>query len=182
MKTISYILLLGLLFCVEVGAEQTALDKAVEAYRTYQKARTAYFEAIYADEETRLAWETLKRSSQANDEDRKKAATVLEENKEVKGANAIYQTTAYGYNKALHAIEEVRLASAAREEAQRILDKANRVIEDAHSVGRQTSDRDFNAANEALDVFLEVDKTYFTVLEVFEEAVKKAYEKGEKTR
>ena len=84
MKIANYVLL-GLLSCVEVLAEETtAFDKAVEAYRTYQKARNAYFEAIYAHEETRLAWDTLGSSSRANDEARKKAATVLKKIKKSK--------------------------------------------------------------------------------------------------
>ena len=181
MKIANYVLL-GLLSCVEVLAEETtAFDKAVEAYRTYQKARNAYFEAIYAHEETRLAWDTLGSSSRANDEARKKAATVLEKNKEVKGAYAIYQTTAYGYNKALHTIEEVRLADTARKEAKSALDEANRVIDESHRVGRPATETMMSRANKALDAFEEANDIYLTVLDVFEEAIKKAYEKGEKT-
>ena len=36
-------------------------------------------------------------------------------------------------------------------------------------------------ANKALDAFEEANDIYLTVLDVFEEAIKKAYEKGEKT-
>lgn len=93
----------------------------------------------------------------------------------------------------MHAIEEVRLAFAAREEAQRAINEANRAIDEAHRAGRRawpTSLADelgqragtkaHRVADEAIDAFDEVNDTYITVFEVFEEAIKKAYERGEK--
>lgn len=164
MKIARYVLL-GLFSCVGVLAEETtAFDKAVEAYRSYQKARHAYFAAIDAHAETRLAWDAYWATDRADQEAHTKAEVNWEKardaNKEVKGTYAIYQTTAYGYDKALHAIEEVRLAFAAREEARLAVDEAKYIIE-------------------ALDAFEKADDIYFTVLDVFEEAIKKAYEQGE---
>ena len=164
MKIASYVFL-GLLSCVEVLARKTAFDKAVEAYRTYQKAQYAYFEAIDAHEETRLAWDAYRAVDRAE---------------EVKGAYAIYQITAYGYDKALHTIEEVQLAFAAWKEAKSAIDEANSVIEEAIRTGRPAGTKADRVVDEALDAFEEADDTYFTVLEVFEEAIKKAYERGEK--
>lgn len=150
-------------------AEETAFDKAVESYRTYKKALAAYFEAIDAHEETKLAWDTYWATDRADDEAHKKAEADWEKardaNKEVKGAYAIFKITAYGYDKAVHAIEEVRLAFVAWEEAQRTIKLAG---------------DDWAAINKARDAFDEADDTYFTVLEVFQEAIKKAYEKGKK--
>lgn len=165
--------LLGLLSCVEVLAEETTtFDKAVEAYRTYQKARHAYFEAIDAHEETRLAWDAYWATDRADKEAHKKAEANWEkardENKEVKGAYAIYQITAYGYDKALHRIEEVRLASDAWEEARR-------QVEIAEHADNYAAWEKANAAWE------KANDIYLTILEVFQEAIKKAYDEGEKT-
>ncbi len=172
MKIASYVLL-SLLSCVEVLAGETAFDKAVEAYRTYQKARHAYFEAIDAHEETRLAWVAYRAADRTDDKAIKKAEAAFDkardENKEVKGAYAIYQITAYGYDKALHAIEEVRLAFAAWEEARREVEIAQRA-----------DNYNYAAWKKADTAWEEADDIYFTVLDVFQEAIKKAYERGEK--
>ena len=201
MKIASYVLL-SLLSCVEVLAGETAFDRAVEAYRTYKNAQHAYFEAIDAHEETRLAWDAYWAAEDAYwatdrafPEAHLKAKAAWEEardeNKEVKGAYAIFQITGDGYNKALHAIEEVRLAFAAWKDAERVVDEAEGVY-DAILSTRRTGLRagaktDWAALEEARaaceetgDTFVEAGDTYFTVLEVFEEAIKKAYERGEK--
>lgn len=172
MKITSYVLL-GLLSCVEVLAGETAFDKAVEAYRTYQKARHAYFEAIDAHEETRLAWAAYRAADRADDEAHKKAEAAFEkardENKEVKGAYAIYQITADAYWKALHEIEEVRLAFAAWDEAREKVEAIQRAEK-----------WDDNAWKKADAAWEKADDIYFTVLDVFREAIKEAYERGEK--
>ena len=168
MKIASYVLL-GLLSCVEVLAGETAFDKAVEAYRTYQKARHAYFEAIYAHEETRLAWDALRTDSGADDEARKKAATVLEKNREVKGAKAIYQITGKAYHKAFISIPEVKLAWDSWEEAL-----------DHHTAVYRSDASSIDDYKEADRVAQEAEDLYEAVAEVFKEAIKKAYEKGEK--
>ena len=172
MKIASYVLL-GLLSCVEVLAEETAFDKALEAYRTYQKARHAYFEAVDTHEEVRLAQIAYRDADRANDEAYKKAKATFEkardENKEVKGAYAIYQITADGYWEALHEIEEVRLAFTAWDEAR----KKVKAIQHAEKW-------DYNAWEKADAAWEKADDIYFTVLDVFREAIKKAYERGEK--
>ena len=168
MKIASYVLL-GFLSCVEVLAEEaTAFDKAVEAYRTYQKARSAYFEAIYAHEETRLAWDTLGSSSRANDEARKKAAAVLAENKEVRGAKAIYQITGKAYHNAFISIPEVKLAWDSWQEAL-----------DYHKAVHRSDASSLADYEEADRVTEEARDLYEAVAEVFKEAIKKAYEKDD---
>ena len=186
MKIASYVLL-GLLSCVEVYAGDAAFDRAVEAYRTYKKAQRAWFEAIDAHEETRLAWDAYWAADRSDDEAHKKALAVWEEardaNKEVKGAHAIFKITGYGYNKAQHAIEEVKLALAAWEEARRAMKDAQDTLDNA-KYGRALSEDEADAVLaplwEAYDAADEASDTYFTVLEVFDEAIKKAYERGDK--
>lgn len=173
MKTTSYVLL-GLLSCVEVLAGETAFDKAVEAYRTHQKARHAYFEAIEAHEETRLAWAIYRATDRADDEAYKKAEAAFEkardENKEIKGAYAIYQITDYGYDKALHKIEEVQLAFTAWEEARQKVEIAQHADNFNYDVWKKAD----TAWEKATDI-------YVTILGVFHEDVKEAYEQGKKT-
>ena len=169
MKIASYILL-GLLSCVEVLAEETAFDRAVEAYRTYQKARYAYFEAIDAHEETRLAWSAYLATDIADREDSKKASTAFgkarDANKEVRGAFAIFQITGKAYHKAFISIPEVKLAWDSWEEAL-----------DHHAVVYRNDNSSIADYEEADRVAEEAQALYEAVAEVFKEAIKKAYEK-----
>ena len=180
MKIASYVLL-GLLSCVEVLAGETAFDRAVEAYRTYKKAQHAYFEAIDAHEETRLAWDAYWATDRADDEAHKKAEAAWEEardtNKEVKGAYAIFSITGKAAFEAVDAIEEVKLALAAFEEAERAVEDA----QDAWFNAKGPREAYYlPSLNEALAALDEASDTYLAVREVFDEAIKKAYERGEK--
>lgn len=175
MKIANYVLL-GLLSCVGVLAEETtAFDKAVEAYRTHQKAKRAYLEAIDAHEETRLASAMYRAIDRTDSEAYGKAKLVFEkardENKEVKGAYAIYQITDYGYDKALHKIEEVQLAFTAWEEARQKVE----IAQHADSFNYAAWKKADTAWEKATDI-------YTTILGVFHEAVKEAYKQSEKTR
>lgn len=174
MKITSYILL-GLLSCVEVWAGETAFDRAVEAYRTYKEAQHAYFETRDAHEETRLAWDAYWAADFADKEAHKKAKIAWEgardANKEVKGAYAIFQITGKAYNKAFLSIEEVKLAWDAWEDALAVHTTVYRSDE--------SSIADMEEADRTVD---EAEDLYEAVSDVFEEAIKKAYEKGEKNR
>lgn len=172
MKIASYVLL-GLLSCVEVLAGETAFDRAVEAYRTYKNAQYAYFEARDIHEETRLAWDAYRAADLDDTQAHKKAkaawAEARDANKEVKGAYAIFQITGKAYHKAFISIPEVKLAWDSWEEA---LDHHTAVYRsDASSIA------DYKEADR---VAQEAEALYEAVAEVFKEAIKKAYEKGEK--
>ena len=174
MKIASYVLL-GFLSCVEVLAEETtAFDKAVEAYRTYQKARHAYFEARDQHEETRLAWAAYLAIDVADREASKKASAAFDKakdgNKEVRGAYAIFQITGKAYHKAFISIPEVKLAWDSWEEAL-----------DHHTAVYRRDASSIDDYKEADRVVQEAEELYEAVAEVFKDAIKKAYEKGEKT-
>ena len=172
MKIASYVLL-GLLSCVEVLAGETAFDRAVEAYRVYKKAQYAYFEARDRHEETRLAWDAYLAVDFADREAHKKAKIAwkeaLEANKEVKGAYAIFQITGKAYNKAFLSIPEVKLAWDSWEEAL-----------DHHTAVYRSDASSIDDYKEADRVTQEAEALYEAVSDVFEEAIKKAYERGKR--
>ena len=172
MKIASYVLL-GLFFCVEVLAGEIAFDRAVKAYRTYKNAQVIYFEARDRHEETRLAWDAYLAVDFADDEARKKARTAFDKakdaNKEVRGAYAIFQITGKAYNKAFLSIPEVKLAWDSWEEAL-----------DHHTAVYRSDASSIDDYKEADRVTQEAEALYEAVADVFDEAIKKAYEKGEK--
>ncbi len=171
MKITSYVLL-GLLSCVEVLAEETAFDRAVKAYRTYKNAQIIYFEARDRHEETRLAWDAYLAVDFADDEARKKARADFDKakdaNKEVRGAYAIFQITGKAYNKAFLSIPEVKLAWDSWEEAL-----------DHHAVVYRNDNSSIADYEEADRVAEEAQALYEAVAEVFKESIKEAYKKGE---
>ena len=172
MKIASYVLL-GLLSCVEVLAEEAAFDRAVEAYRTYKNAQVVYFEARDRHEETRLAWSAYLATDVADREASKKARATFDEaiagNEEVRGAYAIFQITGKAYNKAFLSIPEVKLAWDSWEEAL-----------DHHAVVYRNDNSSIADYEEADRVAEEAQALYEAVAEVFKESIKKAYEKDEK--
>ncbi len=174
MKIASYVLL-GLLSCVEVLARDSgsAFDRALEAYRTYKNAQRTWFEAIYRNEETRLAWSAYLATDVADREAHKKVKATFDkardENKEVRGAYAIYRITAKAYNKAFLSIPEVKLAWDSLEEARAL-----------HAAVHRSDESSIADWKEADRTLYEADDLYEAVSDVFDEAIKKAYEKGEK--
>ena len=89
-----------------------------------------------------------------------------EANKEVRGAYAIFQITGKAYNKAFLSIPEVKLAWDSWEEAL-----------DHHTAVYRSDASSIDDYKEADRVAQEAEALYEAVADVFEEAIKKAYEK-----
>ena len=186
MKITSYILL-GLLSFVEVLAEQTAFDKAVEAYAAKKAAELLYYSSINADEELKLAWETRRLAMltlvvNLNDKEAHKQAEAAMEEAEVawekaldaadlKWLEELQKALGEAYSTALDSIPEVKIALDAE---KRALDfrAAVRLNDDSSWIDREEANR---RVEEAGDIYL-------TVLKGAVEKIEKAYEQDEKTR
>lgn len=186
MKIASYILL-GLLSCVEVLAEQTAFDKAVEAYAAKKGAELLYHSSINANEELKLAWEARRLAQltlliNLNDKETSKQAKVAWEEAEIawekaldaagsKWIEELRRVLGESYSTALDSIPEVKIALDAQ---KRALDfqAAVRRNDDSSWIDREEADR---RVEEAGDIYL-------TVLKGAVERIEKAYEKDEETR
>ena len=185
MKIASYILL-GLLSCVEVLAEQTAFDKAVEAYAAKKAAELLYHSSISIDQELKLAWETRRLAALAmviniNDKEVHKKAKAAWEKAEIaweealnaaglKWLEELNRALGESYSTALDSIPEIKIALDAE---KRALDfqAAIRRNDDSSWIDREEADR---RVEEARDIYL-------TVLKGVVERIEKAYEKGKKT-
>ena len=174
--------LLALLICTEVLAEETAFDRAVEAYGAKKAAELLYYSSINADEELKLAWEARKLAMltlvvNLNDKEaHRKAEAAMEEAEvawekaldaaDLKWLEELHRAAGEAYSKALDSIPEVKIA----------LDAQDRALDFRAAVRRNddSSMVDHREANRRVD---EAGDIYLVVLKGVVEKIEKAYEK-----